>query len=626
MQARQHIQYTQQFPMKTLLLGLIAACTAPLAAQQPATSSLPATSQTVVVNASSDPASLAGSDRTVVVLDTAAQPLLLESLPDNLRLDTSLQVQERGPNGVQADISIRGATFEESLILLNGMRVDDPQTSHFNLDIPVPLDAIVRAEVLHGAGSVYYGSDAIAGAVDLITAEPGTHAAGQPSRLSITGRAGYGSFASTEQHLLANYSRQHWSEQLAGSRDTSSGFVADRNYRSEALSSETWLHSRLGTTDVLLGGSDRPFGANDFYGPYASFEHTKQWLAILQQQLGQRTLAGLSYRRHSDVYILEVTDPALYENNHIDEAWQGVVRRTDQLGRGLHLSTGLDGSADTIRSSSLGRHGRNQAAGYASLDLRAGSRWTLSAAGREEVFSGGASSFSPTAAAGYRVSERLRLRGSLGHGFRLPTYTDLYYSDPATVGNANLKPETSWSYEGGGIWIPSDRVSLEATAFQNRISNGIDYSKTSLTAKYQATNTGSLAFTGAETALHLRVPASYGVRNQQIDLSYTGIHASRSAPPGLISAYVFNYDAQNASFSWTGLVGSQIIARTQVGLIQRVGQTAYPLWSAALSRSAGRVRPYLRLANLSNTGYEELAGLPTPGRSVTGGLSFSWSR
>jgi iron complex outermembrane receptor protein len=116
------------------------------------------------------------------------------------------------------------------------------------------------------------------------------------------------------------------------------------------------------------------------------------------------------------------------------------------------------------------------------------------------------------------------------------------------------------------------------------------------------------------------------VRNQQLDLAYTGIHASRSAAPGLISAYVFNYAAQNASFSWTGLLGSQMVARTQFAVIQRVGQTAYPLWSAALARSTGRVRPYLRLANLSNTGYEELAGVPMPGRSVTGGLSFSWSR
>ena len=143
-----------------------------LAQQSPPAVTQPSTTQTVVVTAKSDPLTLAGSDRSVVVLDTKREPLLFGALPDVLRLDPSLNLQERGPDGVQADLSIRGATFEESLILLNGMRVDDPQTGHFNLDIPVPLDAIHRAEVLHGAGSAFYGSDAIAGAVDMITEEP----------------------------------------------------------------------------------------------------------------------------------------------------------------------------------------------------------------------------------------------------------------------------------------------------------------------------------------------------------------------------------------------------------------------------------------------------------------------
>jgi outer membrane cobalamin receptor len=601
---------------------LLATITAalPLCAQQsPAVVSQPSTTQTVIVTASSNPLALAGSDRTVVILDTQSQPLLFDSLPDILRLDSSLNLQERGPDGVQADLSIRGATFEESLILLNGMRVDDPQTGHFNLDVPVPLDAVNRVEVLHGAGSAFYGSDAIAGAVDLITEEP-EHPADSGSSISLGARAGYGSFGSTEQRVMGNYAGAHFSEQLAGSRDTSAGFTVDRNYRSEALSSESWLHSRLGTTDVLLAGSDRPFGANQFYGPYESFEHTKGWLAMLQQQLGQRTQAGFSYRRHSDVYILEVSDPALYENNHIDEAWQGVVRRTDLLGKGLQLSTGLDGSADTIRSSSLGRHGRNQGAGYASLDLRRWSRLTLSVAGREEVFSGGSQNFSPTVAAGYRLRDNLRLRASAGHAFRLPTYTDLYYSDPTTVGNPLLKPETAWSYEGGVTWVPGGHASLELTGFQNRLSNSIDYVKASPAAPYKATNTGALAFTGAETALHLRLNGS-----QQLDLAYTGVHASRDLAPGLISAYVFNYAAQNASFSWSAVIRRQIVARTQVAVVQRAGHTAYPLWSLAIARSTGHVQPYLRLANLSNTGYQELPGVPMPGRSITGGLAFTWA-
>jgi outer membrane cobalamin receptor len=618
--ARGRISILESIPMRISPLLAVISATLPVCAQQSTSPPRPSTTQTVVVTAASDPLTLAGSDRSVVVLDPQSQPHALEALPDVLRLDPSLNLQERGPDGVQADLSIRGATFEESLILLNGMRVDDPQTGHFNLDIPVPLDAIRRIEVLHGAGSAFYGSDAIAGSADLITEEP-EQSDSRASRFSIRARAGYGSFYSTEQHLIGDYASRRFSEELAGARDTSSGFIADRNYRSEALSSESWLHTSLGATDMVLAASDRPFGANQFYGPYESFEHTKGWLAMLQQQLGQRTQAGLSYRRHSDVFILEVNNPAFYENNHIDEAWQGVVRRTDALGKGLQLSTGLDGSADTINSSSLGRHGRNQGAGYASLDLHRWQRLSLSVAGREEVFSGGSSDFSPTFAAGYRLRDNLRLRASAGHAFRLPTYTDLYYSDPTSVGNPNLKPETSWSYEAGVAWSPSGRASLELAGFQNRIGNSIDYVKTSPSARYQATNTGAVAFTGAETALHLRLPGA-----QQIELAYTGIHANHSLPSGYISAYVFNYAAQSAFFSWSMIFAHQIMVRTQVAVVQRVGHTAYPVWDTAIARSTGHIQPYLRLANLSNTGYEEIPGVLMPGRSITGGIAFTWSR
>lgn len=607
--------------MRTTLLLAAVTAALPICAQQVQPSSIhPSGSQTVVVTASSDPLSLAGSDRTVVLLEMQAQPLAFEALPDALRLDPSLNLQERGPAGVQADISIRGATFEESLILLNGMRVDDPQTGHFNLDVPVPLDAIRRAEVLHGAGSAFYGSDAIAGAVDLITCEPERAMNGQAETLSLRARAGYGSFQSTEQHVIGDYSGRRFSEELAGSRDTSAGFIADRNYRSESLSSESWLHMPLGTTDVLLAGSDRPFGANQFYGPWESFEHTKEWLAMLEQQLGKRMQADLSYRRHSDVFILEASDPTFYENNHIDDAWQGVVRRTDLLGKAIQLSTGLDGEADTIRSSSLGRHGRNRGAGYAVLDLRRWQRLSLSVGGREEVFSGGTNDFSPTFAAGYRLRDNLQLRASAGHAFRLPTYTDLYYSDPTSVGNPNLKPETSWSYEAGLAWTPTARASLEATAFQNRIGNSIDYAKTSPIARYQATNTGAVAFTGMETALHLLLPS-----NQQVELAYTGVHASHTLPPGYISAYVFNYAAQSGLFSWSTIIGHQVLARTRIAIVQRVGHTAYPVWDAAIARSAGHVQPYLRFGNLSNTGYEEIPGVLMPGRSITGGMAFTWA-
>ena len=115
---------------------------------------------------------LSANDRAVVVLDTRQTPLLFNSVEDYLRLDPSVNIQARAGNGVQADISLRGTTFEQTLVLVNGLRVNDPESGHLNLDIPVPLEAISRADVLHGSGSTFYGSDAIGGAINFITARP----------------------------------------------------------------------------------------------------------------------------------------------------------------------------------------------------------------------------------------------------------------------------------------------------------------------------------------------------------------------------------------------------------------------------------------------------------------------
>src|ERR1035437_447206 len=294
--------------------------------------------------------------------------------------------QARGGEGVQADLAIRGTTFEQSLVLVNGLPVDDPETGHLNLDIPVPLDAISRVDVLHGSGSTFYGSDALGGAVNLLTNAPG-------AGLSVVARSGAGNYGSLEEHLRVGYAAGPFAEQLTGSRDTSDGFIADRNYSSNALASETWLKSKPGTTDILLAISDRPYGANLFYGNYPEWERTKGWLANIQQQLGQRTAASFGYRRHSDLFVLIAGQPAIYENNHITTSYEAALRRADELGRNTSLAYGLEEDGDSIHSNSLGKHARNQGAGYANLSLRSLRRFSLSLGAREEVLSSQGSVF-----------------------------------------------------------------------------------------------------------------------------------------------------------------------------------------------------------------------------------------
>ena len=584
----------------------------------------PATvAQSITVTTTLEPLPLAESDRSVNLISPREQPLVSNSVVDLLRQDASLNLQARAANGVQADLSLRGTTFEQSLILLNGLRINDPETGHLNLDIPIPLDAVNRIDILHGSGSTFYGSDAIGGAVNLLTQPP------TPS-LSVVASAGGGSYNSIEQHLRASYTTGPFAEQLTGSRDASDGFIPDRNYSSNALASETWLTWKPGTTDILLATSDRPYGANQVYGPYPSWERTKGWFASIQQQLGAQTAASFGYRRHSDLFVLFVDQPAIYENNHITTSYEGAFRRASAPSPNTTLSYGVEADGDAINSNSLGQHSRNQGAGYANLSLRALRRFSFSLGAREEILSGAVNStdnvFSPSVAAAYALSHTVRLRASAGHGFRLPTYVDLYYADPTTVGNPNLKPESSWSFEAGIDWAPTDsRLTLTAAAFRLQQKDAIDYAKTiqstpTLTASepWQAINIQNLNITGAEATARLRLTA-----NQQIQFSYSSAHAA-SPPPNLLSEYAYNYAAQNALLRWTGTF-HQLNAHTQINIVQKTQHTAYPLWDVALSRNTGHLRPYLRALNLSNTGYQEIPQVPLQGRTIMAGAEFNWT-
>lgn len=569
--------------------------------------------ETVTVTTAIPPIPLSESNRSVQMLDTREQPLLYNDVTDYLRQDTTVNLQSRAPAGVQADLSIRGTTFEQSLVLVNGLRVNDPETAHFNLDTPIPLDALTRVEVLHGSGSTFYGSDAIGGAVNLLTERPAPD-----TRLSLIAKSGAGNYGSLENHLRVDLSTRRFAEELAGSRDTSNGFMPDRNYSSNALSSETWLNLlKPGTTDILLATSDRPYGANQFYGDYDSWDRTKGWFAALQQQIGQKTSASFAYRRHTDLFVLLLDQPDYYRNNHITTAWQGALRRADSLGTNTTLSYGLEANGDAIHSTNLGIHARNQGAGYANLSLRSLGRFSLSLGAREQVFSGGDSVFSPNVAGAYSLTGTLRLRASVGHGYRLPTYLDLYYSDPSTVGNPNLKPESSWSYEGGVDWTPSSApFTLTATGFHLRQKNGIDYSKYNLSDPWQAVNVANFAYDGAEASMRIHLP-----RTQQIQLGYTAVQAT-SPPPGLISEYAFNYAAQSALIAWSGQLPGQIVARTQLAVIQKTTQSPYPLWDIALARDTGRFRPYVRVLNLMDTSYQEIPGVPMQGRTIMAGAQL----
>lgn len=594
-----------------LLSGGAFAQSAP--SQSASTPQKPSTSTTVVVLGSPEPVTQAESSRVVTVMDTQKNPLIVPTIEDYLRQDSSVDIEQRGAGGVQADISLRGGSFEQTLVLLNGLRINDAQTSHHNLDLPVPLAALSAIDVLHGTGSTLYGADALSGVVDFITAVPTTS--------SLRLRAGAGSYGENEQAAIADLVHGKWSEAATGERDFSTGFMYDRDYRTEEASSESRYNSSFGATSILLAGSDRAFGANQFYGNYPSWERTKGWFASASQELGTKTRAAFAYRRHTDNFILFRNAPGIYANNHADTSWQSVVRRKEELGSASSLFYGLDFQGDAINSNNLGQHARNRGAGYADLDLHFHQRGILSVGAREELLSGGPESvFSPELAGSLFLSHHWKLRAAGGYGFRLPTYTDLYYSDPTTLGNPNLKPESAWSGEGGADWYAGSRVTASLTVFYSRQHDAIDYLRANPSQMWHAENLSGVSFTGVESSVNWQA-----TERQRLRFSYTALSGAQAALHGLESEYIFNYPVNNADAEWIGQAAGFVL-KNRVGVTQRYQQEAYPIWDVSAARQRGWIHPYLQLTNLSNTGYEEIEGVRMQGRSIVGGLELSWPR
>lgn len=615
-----------RFKRFALCLGLAASLPALIAQSSRTAPSKPVTvlSETMIVLGSATPVPLAESPRPVTVLPLSSQSLAAVTPLNFLRKDSAVFLEQRGGGGAQSDIVLQGGSFEQTLVLLNGFRINDSQSSHHNLDLPVPLDAIDSIEVLEGAGSALHGVDALSGVVDFITRAP------DHDRLRL--RAGGGRFEENEENLLADAVHGRWSGRLAAGRNFSTGFMTDRDYRNEEASAESWMGTRLGITDLLFASSDRAFGANGFYGNYPEWERTKAWFASARQELGSHTVAAFGYRCHTDDFVLVRGNPAIYENNHVDGSWQASLRHTMNLHRDAVLLMGLEGDGDSIRSFNfsggvrsfaLGVHARNRGAGYLDVDWApANKRWNLSAGAREEIFSGGAQAvFSPQAAGSVRLTDRLKLRANVGYGFRIPTYTDLYYSDPTTVGNPNLKAESAWSGNAGADWAPSSRVSLSATAFYSRQHDTIDYVRASAVDLWHAANLNGLRFAGVESSLTWSINES-----QSVSVAWTGLHGAQNALHGLQSEYVFNYPVENVHATWTAVLGRAMTISNMVQLAQRYHESVYPVWNVWATHAKGRVQPYLRLTNLSNTGYQEIEGVPMPPREIAGGFAIQLGR
>jgi outer membrane receptor protein involved in Fe transport len=247
----------------------------------------------------------------------------------------------------------------------------------------------------------------------------------------------------------------------------------------------------------------------------------------------------------------------------------------------------------------------------------------LSMAGiREEVYGAHEVATSPSLSGAARVSAKFKLRASASRAFRLPSYTDLYYASPSTVGNPNLKPESATSYEAGAEAYLGANLHASLTAFERRDTNVIDYVELTETLNYQAQNLPALHYRGVEASAVYEPWAG-----QHIAVSFSALHGQYAPLENIISEYTFNYPVYDGVVEWRGTLsqtglGKNVIARTRIGVVDRVARSPYAIWDAAAGYGTGHVRPFLQLTNITSTVYQDIPLVAMPTRGVIGGVDL----
>lgn len=595
-------------PLRFALLALLAAGTA--GAQQPARL------DTVHVTVSSRVDSTGSARRRTV--DVISHAELAERAGQSLAqiLETHLGVDVSPRSPAQADIALRGSSIEQVLVLVNGARVSDEQAGHFDLDLTVPTDLIDHIEILRGTGSTLYGPNAVGGVINIVTRD------GAPSEVA---RLRSGSFGTFQAALERTGTIHGIGLQAGGDFARSDGHRPGTDYR--IMQARAGLDAPVGEGRLAgsVGIGVRDFGAADFYAPYPSYEDTHTSTAALRYDTPLAGRWSLSVhangRRHIDLFTLERNNPAFYQNHH--DNWQtgGDVVARYAPAPNLGLAVGGEGFDARLVSARLGDHDETRSAAFAELTAGSARDANVDIGIRGDHSSAYGDFFSPSLAASLPVARHVRLRASVGRGFRAPTWTERFYVDPSNIGTPDLQSERFWAGEVGASADPTATTHLDVAAFVRQADNLIDWARplgSASTVPWHTLNVASARYRGIEVTAR-----ALGLAGIDWTLRGSGLAFTPEGASGFEGKYAlrpitrtFGLTSELPPMHGIDVLLDMLDSRraheaSHFRADLRVGYR----WRAA------RITADLR--NLTNVEYLDASGEPVAGRSVYVGIEWA---
>ena len=540
----------------------------------------------------------------------------VRSVPELMRHVLGIDIRQRGVMGVQADVTIRGAGFEQILICVNGVRINDPQTGHHNMDLPVTLMDIERIEILPGHGFCLYGPGAFGGTINIVTKEP------KETGLEIESSGG--SFGLSSQALSVSYPLGTFNNRLSFARKESSGYRSDTDFKISTLSFNSQKDFEFGTLECLFGYTDKDFGADSFYSnlyPHEE-EHTDTRFFNLKAHVRNKILelqGNLYYRRHADKFILDRNRPWWYVNYHTSYSYGGDLEASMEFPFGS-LLVAAEAGREKITSTRLGRHLRDSQALYTQFQSPLKKRAVCNLSLRLDHYQSWGWQVSPGFGLGYKISPKLRLKASAGRSFRIPSFTDLYYQSPANVGNEDLTPEKAWSCETG-LNFSEGALFAELTYFRRWADDLIGWVRSSSSEAWQAQNIAKADAQGLELELFLKPD-----KTSNLPEIYTGYVYQYLEKEGtsLNTKYTLDFLKHHAylglcfSFPW------EFTQSLTLSYKQKMQQGPYFLLDSRISRQIKKdkfdLEIFLDITNLLNTSYSEQGEVAMPGRWIIAGM------
>lgn len=607
------------------------------------------------------PLTEAESAKMVTVLSRSdIQQAAVHTINDLLKYAVGVDVRQRGEFGVQTDISVRGGTFDQITLLLNGVNITDSQTGHHSAAFPVSMNDIERIEVLEGPAARVFGTSAFTGAINIVTRND------KQSHISANVMGGaYGLF---EGGARVNYTKGRFSNQLSGSFNRSDGATDNSDFRTTRGYYQGTYTSKEADVRWQLGYIDQAFGANTFYSyKYPNqYEELRRYMVSVQAETkGWLHFTPTVYwnRKHDNFQLVKGTGTG--ENFHLNDVYGANLNAyfNSKLGK---TAFGAEFRNEGILSTSLGKEltedqyvdvpgekdkqfkrkdNRTNVSYYVEHNILL-PKWTFSLGimTTMNTWLDHKYRFYPGIDISYRPASNWKLFASWNKALRLPTWTDLYYEAENLQGNIGLAPEETQAINVGGKYR-NEFLDITLSGFYNKGKNMIDWVKYSEDDKFHSTNF-ELDNMGIEfsSVINFRNLVNENFFINKLHVSYAYINQNRHDE---IQIYKSNYALEylrhkfvarldhriwknlNASwaFRWQNRMGSyeKLIGKnpeTNEFLTELTPYPSFGLLDLKLTWQGKNYNIFAEANNILDRSYYDLGNIPQPGIWIRGGLSY----